>query len=467
MDLDNNLNTNKIKKFLQEKGVDIEALPNNLMTTLIDEMLKVMDGGGTEVEGAIDITENGTYDVSTFAEAVVNVEGGSENRLKKLFDTTKSSAYMFHNRYYTGTVTSPNYSSSVNVEGVFNENDTENVEDASYMFSKVHMKNLTTLRFPNLKIANNMFELSYFTNTGLQQGERLQDIVNTIDFSKITHANYMFSLCGKNKTFTLPTTNFSSLIEGKYMFGGGTSGNYPQISNTTEFNFPVATNLSCLFIYNDMFTQEKLIINIGTEEQTSDCNLSSMFNGVKMFNCSLKEVEINKLGSGKVNLSNFFDYGSIEKIIFTNPIVASNIAYFSRYNRVLVSIEGIIDLRHSISNSMDLGYLFDGCASLESFTFKNIGKYFVIGSGTSWGHLLTLETLLNTIQELVDTGSTKALVMGSANLDKLANTYVKLTGEAEEEEGITKLPFEVCESTDEGALHIINEYASLKNWTIR
>ena len=76
-----------------------------------------------------------------------------------------------------------------------------------------------------------------------------------------------------------------------------------------------------------------------------------------------------------------------------------------------------------------------------------------------------LDTLLNTIQELVDTGSSKNLTIGSANLEKLANVYVKLTGEAEEDETLPKLPFEVCESTDEGAM-LISEYVALKKWSI-
>lgn len=111
-----------------------------------------------------------------------------------------------------------------------------------------------------------------------------------------------------------------------------------------------------------------------------------------------------------------------------------------------------------------------GCTNLTNLTILNIRINLQIGSGSGtsssdWGHLLTLDSLLNTIKELIDTGSSKTLTMGSGNLDKLANVYVKLTGEPEEDETLPKLPFVVCESTDEGAM-LITDYVTLKNWSI-
>jgi hypothetical protein len=104
---------------------------------------------------------------------------------------------------------------------------------------------------------------------------------------------------------------------------------------------------------------------------------------------------------------------------------------------------------------------------------KNIKSTFQIGSGTSWGHLLTLDSLLNAIKELwIKTGtSTSKLMMGTANIEKLADVYVKLidiTDEmrAEDEYIDNKAPFVQCESTDEGAMLITEYVTTVKNWQL-
>ena len=114
--------------------------------------------------------------------------------------------------------------------------------------------------------------------------------------------------------------------------------------------------------------------------------------------------------------------------------------------------------------------MFSGCASLTNCFLRNIKRSLTIGSGTTYGHLLTLESLLFMIKELIDTGSNKTFAVGTANLEKLANVYVKtveITDEMRTEDPNIdlKLPFETCESTDEGA-KLITEYVGDKHWTL-
>lgn len=116
------------------------------------------------------------------------------------------------------------------------------------------------------------------------------------------------------------------------------------------------------------------------------------------------------------------------------------------------------------------GNIFINCRSLTNLKIFNIKTNLSLGSGqlgnsSSYGTLLTLESLLGCIQECIDTGSARTLTIGSANVNKLADVYVKLTGEAEEDETLPKLPFVQCASTDEGAM-TISEYMLLKNWSI-
>ena len=114
--------------------------------------------------------------------------------------------------------------------------------------------------------------------------------------------------------------------------------------------------------------------------------------------------------------------------------------------------------------------MFYNCSSLTECWLRNIKANLQVGSGTSWGHLLTLDSLIHLIKECRDTGSQKTLTIGRANLEKIANVYVRLidiTDEMRAEDNLIdeKLPFEVCESTDEGAM-LITDYAAEKNWAI-
>ena len=68
----------------------------------------------------------------------------------------------------------------------------------------------------------------------------------------------------------------------------------------------------------------------------------------------------------------------------------------------------------------------------------------------------------------LSSGTQQTLTIGTANLEKIANVYVKLvdvTDEmtAQDPYAANKLPCVECESTDEGAM-TLTAYAGLKNW---
>ena len=148
----------------------------------------------------------------------------------------------------------------------------------------------------------------------------------------------------------------------------------------------------------------------------------------------------------------------------SNGTSFSSFAYYCENLRTLKNL----DLIKATNVSSMLSY----CYKLENLDVRNIAISLQIGSGTYWGHLLTVESLTNTIKELWDmtSSSTKTLTMGTANLQKLANVYVKLidvTDEMRTEDPYidNKKPFVVCESTDEGAM-LITEYVTSKNWQL-
>ncbi len=114
---------------------------------------------------------------------------------------------------------------------------------------------------------------------------------------------------------------------------------------------------------------------------------------------------------------------------------------------------------------------FVGCTSLEEIWLKNIAANLQVGSGDTYGHLIKVECLINLIYELRQRKGKCILTIGNVNLEKLANVYVRtidITDEMRAEDDLIdeKLPFEVCESTDEGAMWIV-DYVTLKNWELR
>ena len=122
----------------------------------------------------------------------------------------------------------------------------------------------------------------------------------------------------------------------------------------------------------------------------------------------------------------------------------------------------------SVTSNNNMFYL---CSALTNCFLRNIKVNLTVGSGTTYGHLLTLESLLFMIKELINVGSSRTFTIGTANLNKLTNVYVKtieITDEmrAEDEYIDLKLPFEVCESTDEGA-RLITSYVTSKKWVLK
>lgn len=149
-------------------------------------------------------------------------------------------------------------------------------------------------------------------------------------------------------------------------------------------------------------------------------------------------------------------------------------------NAAYVSIKNL-DMRSASADGYS--YMFGIMENIQHLYLKNIRHSLTLRKNTTdssagvtyqSGHALTTDSLLNTIKELIKNVSVNnTLTIGSDHIvNKFNSTYVKLidvTDEMRAKDDLIdeKLPFEICESTDEGALHIINEYAILKNWTIK
>ena len=184
-------------------------------------------------------------------------------------------------------------------------------------------------------------------------------------------------------------------------------------------------------------------------------NMSSMFaectqlKSVPLFDTS-NVTDMNRMFQNCKVLETFIDFDTSKVKNFTYM-------FYNDYSIKTVKL----DFKSATSATVP----FNSCNNLTNLTILNIKINLTVGSGTAYGDLLTLESLLGLCQECVNVNSSKTLTVGSENITKLSNVYVKLTGEAEEDETLPKIPMVRCESTDDGAM-TISAYMALKNWTL-
>jgi hypothetical protein len=190
----------------------------------------------------------------------------------------------------------------------------------------------------------------------------------------------------------------------------------------------------------------------------------------KMFRYNYGLLNYNSLNSE--NVTNFAEMFSNCKLI--KEIDMCNTSNGNDFSYVFNACEQLDTVKNlNLINATNVSSAFWNCYKLTNLDIKNIKISLQIGSGSKYGHLLTLESLLQAIKELWDNSagsSALTLTIGSANLSKLANMYVKLidiTDEmrAEDEYIDNKKPFVVCESTEDGAM-LITEYVTSKNWQL-
>ena len=213
---------------------------------------------------------------------------------------------------------------------------------------------------------------------------------------------------------------------------------------------------------NNMFQSCKSLTTIQQLDMINVTSAKSMF-----YDCN-SLTTIPQLDTSKVTRMNamFQNCSSLTTIPQLDTSNVTDMSYMFQSCRSLTTIQQL-----DMINVNSVSSMFYNCVKLTNLSIKNIKVDLQVGSGTAYGHLLTVDSLLGLCKELITASSSKTLIIGSANLNKLANVYVKritITDEMREEDPLIdqKIPFEVCDSTDEGAVLITN-YAKSKKWTLR
>lgn len=200
------------------------------------------------------------------------------------------------------------------------------------------------------------------------------------------------------------------------------------------------------------------------------------------------------------NVTNMYGYFSsgtkIKHIPLLNTQKVTNISYmfakcsalesipefdFSKASSTQYTFNECTRLKVVPSLDLRVAYSFAGflnsCFSLEEIWIRNINADLQVGSGTTWGHLLTIESLIHLIRELRYTNKLKTLTVSTPSFALLQNVYVRVLKDNAKDNALLeelysnddlrneKLPFVVCESTDEDAM-LITDYVREKNWQI-
>jgi hypothetical protein len=327
--------------------------------------------------------------------------------------------------------------------------DLSKVNDTQCMFKNLEFANKT--KVPLFDTSAVLTMESMFENDS-QNTNAFGNYVEVPNFDtrKVFNMNRMFY---NRRLMNFPVLSYESVKTANNLFY---NVRFFSATEVADMYFPKATELYSLFSSASNLTK------VGNIVAPLANYAPSLFyytrDIVSVGDITLKEGESFSFGSAFYNCNVLT---SIGKLNFT----PSSIQYAFRECNVLETIPSL-DLRKCTSASD----AFRGCKALKNLALKNIKTSLHVCSGTSWGHLLTLESLIGLCYELRDTGSSLTLTIGSANLAKLANVYVReipITDAMREADDLIdeKLPFERCESTADGAT-LISDYVLLKNWKL-
>ena len=174
--------------------------------------------------------------------------------------------------------------------------------------------------------------------------------------------------------------------------------------------------------------------------QLDTSNATNM--GAMFFDCR-SLTTIPQLDTSNVTNMNatFQDCRSLTAIPQLDTSNVTNMSYMF-YNSSSITTISQLDMSN-VTNNNNTSNMFYNCVQMTNLSIKNIKTNLQVGSGTSYGYLLTVDSLLGLCKELITSSSSKTLTIGSANLNKLANVYVKritITDEMREEDPLMRTP---------------------------
>ncbi len=274
----------------------------------------------------------------------------------------------------------------------------------------------------------------------------LTDYFEYSDTSNVTNMNEMFSGCSVLKT--IPLFDTSNVTVMQTMFSGCLA-----LMEVPLFDTSKVTNMYM------MFSTCSALMEVPLFDTSKVTNMYMMFAGCENLK-TIPQFDTSNVTDMGYLFRNAMNYAvALETIPVLDTSKVTNMQYMFENQNNLITVEGLNLIK--ITSVSYVTSMFKGCTKLTNLTLYNIKVNLTIGSGSTYGHLLTIESLLNTCQECIKQSSTRTLTVGTANIEKLASVYVKLTDTTD----VSKYPMVQCESTDEGAM-LVADYMALKNWSL-
>lgn len=411
-------------------------------------------------------TGNGEVVPDEGYDGLSKVTVNAPSSLKKYLDASKSLYYAFNNNKDITDLT-----------GIIEYSDTENVTNMQSAFTGC--TNLTTIPLFDTSKVTSMYNA--FTWAPLSE----------IPFFNTENVTNMYGLFGMGSSYSSPTTskiktipqfNTSNVTNMGSMFGQckllesiplldtskvtDMSQMFYNCSNLTSVPHFNTSNVTYM---NNMFYECKNLTAVPLFDTSNVTTMKNMF-----YNCR-NITEIPHFNTSKVtDMSSMFSW--CEKLTTIPLLDTSKVTNMeSMFNACkLLSVIPALDIR-SVKYNINNSFVASSTGLTECW-LKNIKVNLPIGSGTKYGHLLTMDSLLSLLNETVYTTSTKTLTVGSDNLAKFTGDYeyVKPTGKyldlddnevTELVNGTTKIPVTWCSASDEGAM-TVSAYMASKGWSL-
>lgn len=351
------------------------------------------------------------------------------------------------------------WNKNTSLDNVTSKLDTSEIQDMSYMFA--FCENVQTLDLSGFNTSN------VRDMDGMLRDCKALTAVNVSgwDVSKVEYLKNIFAGCGSLAALDLSGWQTSSLLD--------ISGAFMYCEKLAELNvnhFDTSKVTSAIFAFSRCKSLKTL--DLSNWQTGKIKHMTDMFEGCE----NLESVNVSGWDTSALeDMDGIFEScSSLAGIDLSgwDTSGALSMTWAFKNCTKLEEITGALDMSSIMADEFGARGIFEGCTALRAYTLKNIKSTTTIG-GPSYGYQATNDTLINTIKELwnyAGTETTCTLTMGGANLEKIANIYVKLTAATAEQIAAdpnieNKMPCEVCASTDDGAI-LLEDYARLKNWAL-